>query len=127
MKTLMLFVVAMFSVALCHSDEPTGNPDRYASVGLEVTNGTLDGNGESTEYLYWPGGVTNVPVADKNTNELKMWSIYPSFRMPASDRLTVEIGVRYVHQEYAHTGYLTRFKGKVSGELYTLGFRYYLP
>lgn len=127
MKFMTALAAAALIAASAAAEDTSQNPDRYASFGVEATNGTLEGSGTSTEYLYWPGGMTNVPVADKNTNELKAWSVYPTFRMPASNRLTVEIGVRYVHQEYAHTGTLTRFKGKMSGEIYTIGFRYYMP
>lgn len=127
MKTkLILATVISFIVGNAVAEDTSQNPDRFASFGLEVVNGALYGSGTSTEYLFWPGGMTNVPIADKNRNEIKMWSVFPTFRMPASNRLTIELGVRYVHQEYAHTGSLTRFKGKVSGEFYTIGVRYYL-
>ena len=117
----------MFLATMSYAWESEGNPDRHVSFGFHVANGTLNGSGVSTEYLYSPTKVTNIPVEDLTDNELTLWSLNPSMRFPVSNRLTIDMGYSYVHQEQSALGNLTRVKSKVSGGIYQIGFRYYFP
>ena len=123
LSTLLIVATAVPSRAW----EAEGNPDRHVSFALHGTNGTLEGSGVSTEYLYSLPKDTNVPKEDSTFNTVDIWTISPSMRFPVSHRLTIDMGMTHVNQEYGYVGNLTRFKGRVSGQIYSLGFRYYFP
>lgn len=130
MKTKNKVVMALCLFALivpAWGGESEANPDRHVSFALQMTNGTLNGSGVSTEYLYSLGMNTNVPIEDNTANEVTVLNLNPSMRFPVSNRLTIDMGLNFVRQTYDYAGTLTRFHGYIKGELYSVGFRYYFP
>lgn len=102
------------------------NPDQRASVAVEVTNGSLLGRGVNTEYLYSRSQNTNVPTEDSILGEVTSWSVSPSVRLPMTNNLTIDIGATLANRIYDYAGSFTRLHGKLKGEIYSVGFRYYL-
>lgn len=100
-----------------------GNPDRYASVGFKFSNGTLNGPGTMLEHINVGGVQTSFDIP--TDNEVNLLAFSPSFRVPITHNTTLELEWTYLQQEYQYVGRLSGFQGKVSGEVYTIGMRYY--
>ncbi len=100
------------------------NPDRFPSVGFNVTNGSISGHRDEVDtppptYLFR----TNVGNTDMDTHTLGA-----DLRLPLHESVTFVFGYDSIESNYhfVRAGDVFHETERLSGYRYTVGFRLYL-
>lgn len=102
-----------------------GNPDKYTSFALDVSNTSMNADGVSLEHLQNALTLKQESHDIVHRGEVFAWTIAPSMRFPISPKLTLDLRWAHTRQTYEFVGAFTGFQGTLSGETYGIGLRYY--
>lgn len=121
MKSLVIAVASLLISTVASAWDVPGNPDRFVSVGLNVSNSSLKGDHSELD------GPPHVQQIQRGHEELESHLIGVDLRIPTTQSLTFNLSYDYaeMNSRYDRSSQLHKVSSNLDGYRWGVGMRFY--